>query len=83
VWIHIGTALVTQAVLVLQIAGAVELQVTCPFVVPFNQASQVQTTPALSGIWLTCLSRALSLCLRMQHGTQYLSDHQQPLQSTA
>ena len=31
--------------LVLQIAGAVELRVTCPFVVPFNQASQVRTTP--------------------------------------
>lgn len=65
--------------LVLQIAGAVELRVTCPFVVPFNQASQVRTTPALSGIWLTCLPRALSLCLHKQHGTllsQILHDHQ-------
>ena len=60
--------------LVLQIPGAVELRVTCPFVVPFNQASQVQATPALSGIWLTCLSRAHSLCLRKQHDTLYLSD---------
>ncbi|KAL0041956.1 hypothetical protein WJX79_010257 [Trebouxia sp. C0005] len=33
-----------------QIAGAVELQVTCPFVVPFNQASQVLITDSLQAV---------------------------------
>jgi hypothetical protein len=49
---------------VLQIAGAVELQVTCPFVVPFNQASQVQTNPALKH--LTDLPVKSPVCLLAQ-----------------
>ncbi|DBA83734.1 TPA: hypothetical protein ACH3X1_006267 [Trebouxia sp. C0004] len=34
----------------IQIAGAVELRVTCPFVVPFNQASQVLITDSLQAV---------------------------------
>ena len=34
-------SLLTTCVTVLQISVAAKIQVTCPFVVPFNQASQV------------------------------------------
>jgi len=50
---------------VLQIAGAVELQVTCPFVVPFNQASQVQTFPALQHL-ADLLAKTPDPCLLVQ-----------------
>ena len=76
-WIHIGTALVTQAVLVLQIAGAVELQVTCPFVVPFNQASQVQPLPYQASGSLACQEPFLFACARsMAHSiSQIINNH--------
>ncbi len=50
---------------VLQIAGAVELQVTCPFVVPFNQASQVQTFPALKHLAYLLAKTPFSLLVQV------------------
>lgn len=65
--------------LVLQIAGAVELQVTCPFVVPFNQASQVPSTlPYQASGLLACQELFLLACASsMAHYIfQILHDHQ-------
>ena len=49
----------------LQVPIEITLQVTCPFVVPFNQASQVQLTQHSQLTWLlahSCIVAAIYAC---------------------